>query len=85
MALDLIWEALGISWAWAGSRTGPGTAHGLDCTPAGAGALFYKDPGIQVTAQVGGDLMISGPTINLTTPWYKELSLQNCMIQDPGR
>ena len=34
-----------------GLRTGPGP-NALDCTPARAGALFYQDPGIQVTAKV---------------------------------
>ena len=43
-----------------------GPHNELDCTPARAGALFYQEPGIQVTAQVGGDLMLLGPTINLT-------------------
>ena len=37
MALGLISEALGISWAWAGSRTGPGTTQwaGLHSRPGG--------------------------------------------------
>ena len=39
-----------------GLGLGPGLArgrqNGLDCTPATAGALFYQDPGIQVTAKV---------------------------------
>ena len=65
MALDLILEALGISWAWAGSRTGPGTAQWAGL--ARAGALFYQDPGIQVTAQVDGDLAFLEPVITLTT------------------
>ena len=85
MALGLILEALGISWAWAGSRTGPGPLNGLECTPAWAGALFYQDPGIQVTAKVEGDLLCLDLIINLTTAGYKDLSTQNCMIQDSGR
>ena len=59
MALDLIWRP----WGYPGHGLGPGLArephNGLDCTPAGAGALFYRDPGIQGTAQVGADLIFS--------------------------
>ena len=40
--------------------------NGLDCTLMQAGAWFCQDPGIQGIAQVGGDLMLWGPTINLT-------------------
>ena len=54
-----------------GHGLGPGLArgphNGLDCTPAGAGAWFYQEPGIQNLFQGGGDLLIWGPTINLTT------------------
>ena len=59
--------------------------NGLECTAARAGALFYQDPGIQVTAKVEGDLPCLDPIINLTTAGYKDLSIQNCMIQDSGR
>ena len=48
MALDLILEALGISWAWAGTRTGPGTAQwaGLHSRPGGSIVLLgSRDPG----------------------------------------
>ena len=64
-------EALGDAKGWAWDPDWPGDArmalNGLDCTPVPAGALFYLDPGIQGMAQVGGDLMVLGPTINLTT------------------
>ena len=53
-----------------GFGLGPGLArrrqNELDCTPVRAGALFCLDPGIQGMAQVGGDLMVPGPTITLT-------------------
>ena len=62
--LEALGDAKGLAW-------GPGLARGrqkgLNCTPVRAGALFYWDPGIQGTAQVGGDLMVLCPTINLTT------------------
>ena len=62
---------VGGPWGYPGHGLGPGLArgplNGLDCTPAGAGALFHWDPGIQGTAKVEGDLLLSGPTINLTT------------------
>ena len=51
MALDFILEALGMSWAWAGSRTGPsgpGTAPwaGLYSLPGGSTVLpGSRDPG----------------------------------------
>ena len=48
MALDLILEALGTSWAWAGTRTGPGTAEwaGLHWGPGGSIVLpGSRDPG----------------------------------------
>ena len=67
MASALIWEALGISWAWAGPGLARGRQKGLDCIPVRAGPLFYWDPGIQVTAKGRGDLGLLGPTINLTT------------------
>ena len=44
-----------------------GRQNGLDCTPVGAGALFYWDPGIQGTATVEGGFGFLGPTINLTS------------------
>ena len=62
---------VGGPWRCQGLGLGPGLArgrqNGLDCTPVRAGALFYQDPGIQGTAQVGSDLTSLGPTINLTT------------------
>ena len=62
---------VGGPWRCQGLDLGPGVArgrqNGLDGTPVRAGALFYWDPGIQGTAKGGGDLMILGPTINLTT------------------
>ena len=61
----------GGPWRCQGLGLGPGLArgrkNGLDCTPVRAGALFYQDPGIQGMAQGKGDLMLLGPTINLTT------------------
>ena len=61
----------GCPWRYQGLGLGAGLArgrqNGLDCTPVRAGALFYWDPGIQGTAKVEGDLLILGPTINLTT------------------
>ena len=65
MALDLILEALGISWAWLGSGMARGPQNGLDCTGARAGALFYQDPGIQGTAKVEGGFDPSGPYCQL--------------------
>ena len=62
---------IGGPWRCQGVGLGPGLArgrqNGLDCIGARAGAVFYQDPGIQVMAQVGADLLIWGPTINLTT------------------
>ena len=65
------WTSCWDPWRCQGLGLDPGLArgrqNGLDCTPVLAGALFYQDPGIQVMAQVGGDLALLGPTINLTT------------------
>ena len=62
---------VGGPWRCQGLGLGLGLArgrqNGLDGTPAGAAALFYWDPGIQGIVQVGGDLGLLGPTINLTT------------------
>ena len=84
MALLSFWRP----WGYPGHRLGPRLAqellNGLECTAARAGALFYQDPGIQVTAKVEGDLPCLDPIINLTTARYKDLSIQNCMIQDSG-
>ena len=56
--MDLIWEALGISWAWAGSQTGPGTPQwaGLHSRPGGSIVLpGSRDPGNgQSVRRVGG-------------------------------
>ena len=61
----------GGPWRCQGLGLGPGLArgrqNGLDCTPVMAGALFYQDPGIRDLFQVGADLPVLGPTINLTT------------------
>ena len=58
----------GGPWRYQGLGLGAGLArgrqNGLDCTPVRAGALFYWDAGIQVTAQVGGGFGFLGPTIN---------------------
>ena len=66
-----LWISFWRPWGHPGHGLGPGLArgpqNGLDCTGARAGALFYQDPGIEITAQVGGDLAVLGPTINLTT------------------
>ena len=61
------WRPLEMPRAWPGSRTGPGTPEwaGLHSRPGGS--TFYWDPGIEITAQVEGDLAVLGPTINLTT------------------
>ena len=48
-------------------RLARGRQNGLDCTPVRAGALFYQETGMEMTAQVEGDLELLGPTINLTT------------------
>ena len=48
MALDLIWEALGISCARAGSRTGPGTAQWAGLHSRSCGSIVLpgsRDPG----------------------------------------
>ena len=62
-------------WRCRGLGLGPGVArgrqNGLDCTPVRAGALFCWDPGIQVTAKVGGGFDRSGP-------YYQS---NNCLIQ----
>ena len=71
MALDLIWEALGISWALAGSRTGPGTPQwaGLHSRPGESTVLpGSRDPG---DGQSGGRFDGSGP-------YYQSNS---CLIQ----
>ena len=64
------WLSFGRPRGYPGHGLGPGLArgppNGLDCTPARAGALFYQDPGIEITAQVGGGLTLLGPTINQT-------------------
>ena len=44
-----------------------GRQNGLECTPVQAGAPISEAPGIEVMAKVGGDLLLSGPTVNLTT------------------
>ena len=48
VALDLILESLGISWAWLGSRDGPGTPElaGLQ-SPLGGSTVLpgSRDPG----------------------------------------
>ena len=69
------WGGLGTHvggpWRCQGLSLTPGLArerqNGLDCTPVCAGALFYWDPGIEITAKVEGDLNVLGLTINLTT------------------
>ena len=71
MALRLILEALGISWAEAGSRTGPGTAQwaGMHCRQGGSIVLpGSRDPGYR---QSGGRFTLSGP-------YYQS---NNCRIQ----
>ena len=48
MPLDLILESLGISWAWLGSRDGPGTPEWaeLQSPPSGSSVLLgSRDPG----------------------------------------
>ena len=48
MALDLILGALGISWAWAGSRTGPGSAQWAELYSLAGGSIVLpgsRDPG----------------------------------------
>ena len=58
---------VGGPWRCQGLGLGPGPARGrqnvLDCIPVRARALFYQDPGIQVMAQVEGDLDFLGLTI----------------------
>ena len=60
-----LWISFGRPWEYRGHGLGPGLAlgllNGLDCTQAMAGALCYWDPGIQVTAKVGGGFDFSGP------------------------
>ena len=79
-----LWISFGRPWGYPVHGLGPGLArgppNGLDCTPSRSGALFYQDPGIQVMVKGSNDLLLSGLTINLTTAWFKELSIQNCMI-----
>ena len=75
-------DILGIGWVPDWPRD---CSMGWHALPPGAGALFYQTPGIQVTAKVEGDLPCLDPIINLTTAGYKDLSIQNCMIQDSGR
>ena len=61
------WTSCYNPWRCQGLGLGPGLArgrqNGLDCTPVRAGALFCLDPGIQVTAQVEGDLVFFGGTV----------------------
>ena len=61
--LEALGDAKGLAWVpdW------PGDARMGWIALARAGALLYQDPGIQGIAQVGGDLGLLGPTINLTT------------------
>ena len=70
-----LWISFGRPWGYPGHGLGPGLArgrqNGLDCTPARAGALFYQDPGIQVTTKVEGGFGTSGP-------YYQS---NNCLIQ----
>ena len=65
------WADVGDLGRDPGHGLGPGLArgphNGLDCTPVGAGARFYQEPGIQDLFQGGADLVLLGPTINLTT------------------
>ena len=71
MALDVILEALGISLAWAGSRTGPGTPEwaGLHSRLGGSTVLLgSRDPG---DSPSGGRFDFSGP-------YYQ---FNNCLIQ----
>ena len=71
------WRPLEMPRAWPGSRSGPGTARmGWMALPSGREHCFT---GIQGTAKVGSDLELLGPTINLTTALFKELSFQNCL------
>ena len=65
--LTSCWRPLEMPRAGLGPGLARGRQNGLDCTPVRAGALFYWDPGIQVTAKVEGDLNSLGPTINQTT------------------
>ena len=62
--LEALGDAKGFAWVPAGLARG--RQNELDCTPVQAG-LFYWDPGIQGIAQLGSDLALLGPTINLTT------------------
>ena len=66
------WDGLGPHVGGLGRYPGhglsPGLArgpqNGLDCIEAGAGALFYQDPGIHAPVKVEGDLSLFGLTIN---------------------
>ena len=69
--LGWLWISIWTPWGYPGHGLGLGLAQGLldwlACTPAHVGAVFYQDPGIQVTAKVEGDLHFLCPTINLPT------------------
>ena len=62
---------VGGRWRCQGLGLCPGLArgrqNGLNCTPVRAGALFYKEPGIQNPFQVVGKMAFLGPTNNLST------------------
>ena len=66
---------VGGPWKCQGLVLGPAVArgrqNGLHCTGARARALFYKDPRIQVTANVEGGFDASGP-------YYQS---NNCLIR----
>ena len=69
------WTSFWRPWGYPGHGLCPGLArgpqNGLDCIEAQAGALFYQDPGIEITAQVEGEFEFSGP-------YYQS---NNCLIQ----
>ena len=63
--MDLMLEALGDAKGLAWVPDWPGAARmGWIALPSGREHCFTR---IQVTAKVGGDLAVLGPTINLTT------------------
>ena len=68
--MDVMLKALGDAkgLAWVPDWPGYARMGWMHSRPGGSTVLLgSRDPGIQGTAKVEGDLLVLGPTINLTT------------------